>query len=125
MAMDVGEGERMSGRIAEVRSPCQACGACCATSADWPRFSLESEEDLARIPAALVAAGGGGMRAVGDRCAALQGEVGTWTACAVYAVRPLVCRDCVPGDDACSMARERHAMAAVAVPADPDPWPPV
>lgn len=27
---------------------CQSCGACCAYSADWPRFSLETEEELER-----------------------------------------------------------------------------
>ena len=25
---------------------CQACGACCSYSAEWPRFSLESDADL-------------------------------------------------------------------------------
>jgi len=102
-------------------SPCQACGACCATSAEWPRFSLESEQELARIPPALVAGSGGGMRCEGDRCAALLGEVGRWTTCAIYAVRPLVCRDCAPGDDACTVARERHGLGALAGSAEQPP----
>ena len=54
------------------------------------------------------------MRCEGDRCAALSGEIGTATACTIYAVRPLVCRDCVPGDDACSIARAARGMAPVA-----------
>src|SRR5262249_47328821 len=29
---------------------CRTCGACCSYSADWPRFSLESEARLDRIP---------------------------------------------------------------------------
>ena len=29
---------------------CQECGACCAYSAEWPRFSTEDDADIARIP---------------------------------------------------------------------------
>jgi Fe-S-cluster containining protein len=86
---------------------CQACGACCSYSREWPRFSLESDADLDRIPAALVDNEHGRMRCNGDRCAALAGDVGASTACTVYDVRPDVCRACVPGDDACLTAR-RH-----------------
>lgn len=94
-------------------SPCQSCGACCATSADWPRFSLESEEALARIPGELVAEDLSGMRWTGSRCAALSGDVGRHTACTIYADRPDVCRACEPGDDACTMAREKHGLSAI------------
>jgi len=86
---------------------CQNCGACCAYSADWPRFSLETEEELDRIPAEFVTADLGGMRCENDRCTALQGTPGKSVACRVYAVRPIVCRTCMPGDDECLMARER------------------
>ncbi|RAI38345.1 zinc/iron-chelating domain-containing protein [Rhodoplanes roseus] len=89
---------------------CQACGACCATSAEWPRFSLESDEVLALIPAAFVDDPNGRMRCEGDRCSALLGEVGKATACAVYTVRPEVCRTCQPGDPECRMARARHGL---------------
>lgn len=95
-------------------SPCQACGACCAYASDWPRFSLETDADLARIPAQYVAADGSGMACRGDRCTALLGRIGAATACAVYAVRPEVCRACEPGDEACSMARRRHGLAPLA-----------
>lgn len=94
-------------------SICQDCGACCATSADWPRFSLEDDDALALIPVALVDDSRGRMRCDGDRCAALSGEVGRATACTIYAVRPIVCRDCLPGDDACVMARERWGLPAL------------
>ena len=93
---------------------CQSCGACCSYSADWPRFTLEDDAEIARIPEAHVSPDGVGMRCEGVRCSALQGEVGRWTACGVYPVRPLVCRDCLPGDPECLMARERHGL----------PWPP-
>ncbi|HEX6958082.1 MAG TPA: YkgJ family cysteine cluster protein [Ferrovibrio sp.] len=86
---------------------CQSCGACCAVSRDWPRFSLEDDAALARIPAAFVDDERGRMRCDGDRCSALNGRVGEATSCAVYAMRPDVCRACSPGDDACLMAR-RH-----------------
>ena len=94
----------------EAASPCRACGACCAFSAEWPRFSLESEADLARIPRALVDDDRGRMRCEGDRCLALRGEVGVLTSCAVYEVRPDVCRACLPGDEACRMARGRFNL---------------
>lgn len=89
---------------------CQTCGACCAYSREWPRFSLETDAELDLIPAALVDPSQGGMRCDGDRCAALAGEVGKATRCTVYAIRPQVCRSCMPGDDACRMARERFRL---------------
>lgn len=89
---------------------CMACGACCATSANWPRFSLESDEALALIPEALVAPGLGGMRCTGDRCDALRGVVGQETSCAIYDRRPIVCRDCRIGDPECVLARKRHRL---------------
>ena len=89
---------------------CRACGACCAYSAEWPRFSLESEAELDEIPRAFVDDARGRMRCAGDRCTALVGEIGVATACAVYAARPQVCRACLPGDDACRMARRRFNL---------------
>ena len=99
----------MTGVSIEV-PPCQTCGACCAYSRDWPRFTLESEADLDRIPAHLADHPRGRMRCHGDRCAALVGEVGVSTSCAIYEVRPDVCRACEPGDDACRMARARFGL---------------
>lgn len=87
---------------------CQSCGACCAYSADWPRFSLESDAEIERIPAEYVSADLGGMRCSNDRCDALEGKLGIHVGCRIYAVRPIVCRTCMPGDDECLMARHRH-----------------
>jgi uncharacterized protein len=89
---------------------CRACGACCAYSRDWPRFSMETDAEIASIPAQLINRTGSGMRCVGDRCSALIGAIGRSTSCGIYAVRPEVCRACQPGDDACRMARERHGL---------------
>jgi hypothetical protein len=98
---------------ADASALCQTCGACCAFSREWPRFSTEDDADLDRIPAAFVDAGQGGMRCDGDRCSALVGDVGVAASCAVYAVRPQVCRTCVPGDDECRKARRRFGLAAL------------
>ena len=90
---------------------CRACGACCAHSAEWPRFALESDDALAAIPAVYVDDARGRMRCVGDRCSALTGKVGVATSCAVYEARPDVCRACLPGDDACLTARRGFTLA--------------
>ena len=89
---------------------CQACGACCAFSHEWPRFSLESDETLALIPAKFVDDANGRMKCDGERCSALVGDVGVKASCAVYAVRPEVCRTCQPGDAECLMARRHHNL---------------
>jgi len=89
---------------------CRKCGACCAFSSDWPRFSLETERELDRIPRAFVDERRGRMRCDGNRCTALIGDVGVATACAVYAVRPDVCRTCSPGDGDCQAARTRFGL---------------
>jgi len=89
---------------------CQECGACCSFSAEWPRFTTEEDAELDLIPPAFVAADQARMRCVGDRCSALVGDIGRATACAVYAVRPEVCRVCLPGDPECLMARRRFGL---------------
>ena len=89
---------------------CTSCGACCAYSAEWPRFSLEDDAAIALIPAEFVDDDNGRMRCDGNRCSALVGVVGTGTRCGVYAVRPDVCRDCMPGDEACRIAREHFGL---------------
>lgn len=89
-------------------SVCRTCGACCAYSREWPRFTLEDDETLARIPPAFVDDPSGRMRCEGERCTALVGEIGVSTSCSVYAVRPEVCRACLPGDGACTIARSHY-----------------
>src|ERR1700751_5541317 len=98
----------------EDNNPCQDCGACCGYSANWPRFSTEDDVALDRIPSELVNARGSGMRCDGDRCAALKGKIGESTACSIYAVRPEVCRTCMPGDAECAMARKKFGLPALA-----------
>jgi uncharacterized protein len=92
-------------------SVCRSCGACCAYSREWPRFTTESDSAIARIADAYIDEDLARLRCDGDRCSALVGEVGTSTSCAIYAVRPEVCRACEPGDDACGMARNKFGLA--------------
>ncbi len=88
----------------------------CSFSAEWPRFSMETDADLDRIPPAYVDNEQGRMQCSGNRCAALMGKVGVSTACAIYTVRPDVCKACLPGDDACQMARRRFNLRVIAPP---------
>src|SRR5690242_10088315 len=89
---------------------CNSCGACCSYSRDWPRFTMENEDDLSRIPSELVDDTLNGMRCHGERCAALVGEVGVKTRCVIYGQRPDVCRACEPGDAACRIARDSFGL---------------
>ena len=98
-----------------IESPCQACGACCSYSANWPRFTIEDDAALDLIPEKFVNERLSGMRCDGDRCSALSGKVGEATACLIYAVRPDVCRTCMPGDVECAMARKRHGLPVLDV----------
>jgi len=100
--------------MAHTVSPCQTCGACCSYSSEWPRFTTESDEEIARLPRMLIDDEAGRMHCHGDRCAALEGEVGISTSCAVYEDRPVVCRACEPGDDACSIARAYFGLPVLA-----------
>ena len=97
----------------EESSPCQACGACCSYSPNWPRFTTEDDAALDLIPEKFVNETLSGMRCDGDRCSALSGKIGVATACGIYAVRPEVCRTCMPGDVECGMARRRHGLPAL------------
>lgn len=97
-------------------APCVNCGACCAYSANWPRFSTEEDGALDLIPAGLVNQRRSGMRCDGDRCAALKGQIGLATSCTIYAVRPEVCRTCMPGDAECTMARVRFGLTPLVQP---------
>lgn len=92
---------------------CQSCGACCSYSSEWPRFTLETDEALDRIPEKLVAADGHGMRCDGERCSALAGQVGVSASCTIYEVRPDVCHACNPGDDECRTARAAFGLDSV------------
>jgi len=73
---------------------------------------VETEADILAIPAAFTSERG--MRCEGNRCSALDGDVGVQTSCAVYPVRPEVCRSCLPGDHECNIARVAFGLPALA-----------
>ena len=108
----IGLDRRMTSEAAMIieASPCQACGACCSYSSNWPRFTIEDDAALDLIPEKFVNDRLSGMRCDGDRCSALTGKVGVGTACGIYEIRPDVCRTCMPGDPECAMARRRHGL---------------
>src|ERR1700731_3386139 len=98
---------------AGAESPCQACGACCSYSSNWPRFTTEDDAALDLIPEKFVNDRLSGMRCDGNRCSALSGRIGIRTAGTIYAVRPEVCRSFVSGDGECAMARRRHGLSVL------------
>jgi Fe-S-cluster containining protein len=97
----------------DLTTVCQSCGACCAYSANWPRFSTETDAAIERIPERFVNERLSGMRCQGERCAALEGEIGLATSCGIYALRPEVCRTCMPGDAECAMARRKYGLPVI------------
>lgn len=103
-------------------SPCQSCGACCATY----RVSFHCGE-MDDVPGGWVPSGlvervtsvmacMRGTERQPPRCVALRGDIGTAVSCAIYESRPSACRDFAPlsavgrGDEACDDARRRHGL---------------
>src|SRR5205085_9662306 len=70
-----------SAGIIDNTSLCQACGACCAYSSNWPRFTTEDDAALDLIPQQFVNDRLSGMRCEGERCSALNGKIGVATSC--------------------------------------------
>ncbi|MGQ9367418.1 YkgJ family cysteine cluster protein [Azospirillum sp. ST 5-10] len=95
---------------------CEACGACCAYSWEWPAFIGPHDGD--GIPDHLTEAGR--MRCDGDRCAALAGVIGEGVWCRVYADRPLVCREFTAGSDACRAVRRHFSLGRHGAPGTAD-----
>ena len=78
-------------------------GACCSYSSNWPRFTTEDDAALALgFPSIWPMPDNPACAAMADRCFAhWPAEVGVATSCTIYAVRPEVCRTCMPGDVEC------------------------
>ncbi len=103
-------------------SPCQACGACCASfRVSFPCYEVDAAPG-GRVPEALVESVGHdlvcmrGTASSPSRCVALRGTIGEAVSCAIYEFRPVVCREFAPlaavghGDEACDAARRRHGL---------------
>lgn len=85
---------------------CTTCGACCAWSDNWPEFTDETDAHMDGIPIELCDCDNGRMKCDGNRCLALQGDIGKRVSCSIYAHRPLVCREFQPGEPGCLMVRK-------------------
>ncbi len=93
---------------------CTACGACCQTKL-WavrvepddctPRHLTRSVRHRMGFASWEAEDGMRCMHSVGDRCAALRGEIGVSVRCAYYARRPSACSDFQPGSADCLTAR--------------------
>jgi uncharacterized protein len=99
-------------------SPCQSCGACCASfRVDFSVQELESEGGS--VPDGLcveVTSSTCRMRGTDHsppRCAALTGKVGEKVACGIYEWRPSPCHELEAGSDGCEKARARHGLPAL------------
>ncbi len=101
-------------------SCCTQCGACCAAYAVDFHVAEVAGSDRTGVPPSMIVpvvratVRMRGTDAVPARCVALEGEVGTRVACAIYALRPGPCREFEAGSGACHRARLRHGLAALA-----------
>ena len=84
---------------------CISCGLCCAYSESWPVFI--GDKDGQGIPEELVDSENCRMLSFGNRCAALDGQLGSQVSCSVYSMRPLVCQEFQSGSEDCKMVRRR------------------
>jgi len=102
--------------------PCLTCGACCATfrvSFYWTEAEpaaggvvpVELTDKLNDFRAVMK-----GTNRPQPRCIALEGELGSFTPCRIYAQRPTPCREFLMAlddpelDSACDRAREKHGL---------------
>lgn len=105
--------------MSEPVSPCQSCGACCASfrvdfhpaelaggAFAWGRgvpvdMTLPVTAGIVRLC---------GTDASEPRCIALAGDIGQAVRCTIYAERPSPCREFDIEHAACNRARQRHGL---------------
>jgi hypothetical protein len=94
----------------EATLDCRACGACCREGFDSVTVGVR-EAVVWRQPAMVVR---GGPRftllRAGSRCAALEEGAPSAYRCIIYEDRPQACRDVMPGDRRCLIARRRVGL---------------
>lgn len=103
------------------RFDCQACGACCCNTERnrgagiVEYIEVTRAKRLYRLQRETLRKLGfrderglWHLRLVGDeqRCIALEGEIGVRVACTIYPTRPAGCKNVMPGDDECMLARQ-------------------
>ena len=80
-------------------STCQTSGACCAHFRVSFYWGEADDAPGGIVPAQLTEAVSPHLRCMKGtaskpaRCAALEGEVGKWVLCTIYALRPSTCRE--------------------------------
>jgi hypothetical protein len=102
----------------EIEMNCQTCGACCATgllievdpSDTTPRRWTRSVRGVIGFASWEADQGIRQMARIGDRCAALAGQVGQSCACRVYPRRPAGCAEFRPGGPDCLDARRKLGL---------------
>lgn len=106
--------------MAVVDSPCQSCGACCASfRVDFHPAELaggafawgEGVPENLTVPVTSAIVRMQGTDATEPRCLALVGEVGCSVSCSIYTERPSPCREFDIEHPACNRARQRHGLA--------------
>ena len=101
-----------------IHSPCQQCGACCASfRVDFSVHELDDQGG--RVPSGLAVEVNDaicrmrGTDHARPRCAALVGTIGQKVSCGIYEWRPNPCHELEAGSDACERARARHGLPAL------------
>jgi hypothetical protein len=102
---------------------CQACGACCGPSTDYPTYVDVDENDLARLTPHWRKAHvfedddrtQGSIATKYDPkgnvvCVALRGTIRGRVSCGIYGRRPRLCRIFVVGSKDCLAARQEHGL---------------
>ena len=111
------EGKGMSEAVAI--SPCQRCGACCASfrvdfhPAELAGGAFAWGQGVPRALSVPVTASIVRMAGTDDaapHCVALAGEIGLAVRCTIYAGRPSPCREFDIEHSACNRARQRHGL---------------
>lgn len=123
------EGKGTCAPAGDAPNPCLACGACCVryrASFHWS----EADDAEGAVPVGLTDDLGPFRRVMrgtdtsDPRCVALEGTVGVEVRCAIYELRPSVCRDFTPSwadgrpNDMCDRARSARGLD----PLTPDAW---
>ena len=100
-------------------SPCQSCGACCASfRVDFHPAELaggafawgQGVPPTMTVPVTASIVRLCGTDSAAPRCVALVGTIGQTVACSIYAERTSPCREFDVEHAACNRARQRHGL---------------
>ena len=91
---------------------CQRCGACCREG--YETVIVTPDDPVLKAQPALVVdcAEWKEIAREGERCAALDGELGQGYSCRIYEDRPVPCRELELGSANCLLARRRAGLTS-------------